>query len=171
MNKVNFLIDAGIFAAFLAAAEPRLTGINWHEWLSVALAATIIAHLLLHWRWITNIVSIYFRKLWHVSRLKFIVDLLLFAAFTGVMVSGLMISRSVLPFLGIQAAPDRTWNSLHSLTAQVSVILLGVHFALNWEWVTGMIKTFFRGVFRKSEAAGTQPALMTVPEDRIGGQS
>lgn len=171
MNKVNFMIDAGIFAAFLAAEEPRLTGINWHEWLSVALAATIIVHLLLHWRWITNIVSKYFRKLWHVSRLKFIVDLLLFAAFTGVMVSGLMISRSVLPFLGIQAAPDRTWNSLHSLTAQASVILLGVHFALNWDWVTGMVKTFFRRLFRKADASGIRPALVTVPKDKIRGQS
>ncbi len=112
----------------------------------------------------------YFRKLWHVSRLKFIVDLLLFAAFTGVMVSGLMISRSVLPFLGIQVAPDRTWNSLHSLTAQASVILLGVHFALNWEWVVGMIKTFFKRLFRSPEAAGTQPVLVTVPEDEIGGR-
>lgn len=171
MNKTNFLIDAGIFTAFLVAEEPRLTGINWHEWLSVALAATIIVHLLLHWRWIANILMNYFRKLFHVSRLKFIVDLLLFAAFTGVMVSGLMISRAVLPFIGIEIRPDRSWSSLHALTAQASVILLGLHFALNWEWVVGMVKNFFKRLFRKPESAGTQLVLVTVPEDETRGRA
>jgi hypothetical protein len=169
MNKTNFLIDAGIFIAFLAAEEPRLTGISWHEWLSVALAATIIGHLLLHWRWITNVLMNYFRKLFHVSRLKFIVDLLLFAAFTGVMVSGLMISRSVLPFIGIEIRPDRSWSSLHALTAQASVILLGFHFALNWDWVKGILNKIFRRLFRKPEVSGIQPVLVSMPEDEVGG--
>jgi hypothetical protein len=169
MNKTNFLIDAGIFVAFLAAEEPRLTGISWHEWLSVALAATIVVHLLLHWRWITNVLTNYFRKLFHVSRLKFVVDLLLFAAFTGVMVSGLMVSRSVLPFVGIEIRPDRSWGSLHTLTAQASVILLGVHFALNWAWVVGMIKRFITRLSRKSVKQDAQPVLVVVPKDESGG--
>jgi hypothetical protein len=34
-----------------------------------------------------------------------------------------------------------------------------------------MVKTFFRHLFRKAEAAGIRPALVTVPEDEVGGRS
>jgi hypothetical protein len=42
---------------------------------------------------------------------------------------------------------------------------------LNWDWVTGMVRTFFRRVFRKAEAPSIRPALVTVPKYKIGGQS
>ena len=34
-NKTNLLLDIGVFAAFLIALEPGLTGIAIHEWLSI----------------------------------------------------------------------------------------------------------------------------------------
>ena len=54
MNKTNLWIDLGIFAAFLLIMDPGLTGITLHEWLSVAFAAAAVAHLLLHWDWLTD---------------------------------------------------------------------------------------------------------------------
>lgn len=95
MNKTNLWIDTGIFAAFLVAMEPRFSGVAVHEWLSLALAGTIIVHLLLHWKWISSVLLRFFKKLWHSSRLKFVIDTLLFTAFVGVMASGIVISRSV----------------------------------------------------------------------------
>ncbi|HEY9087273.1 MAG TPA: DUF4405 domain-containing protein [Anaerolineaceae bacterium] len=141
-NKTNLLIDLSIFAAFLVAFEPRLTGISIHEWLSVALAAAIVVHLLLHWKWITQVLLRFFRQLFHASRLKFVVDLLLFVAFTGVMLSGLLISRSVLPALGISATHDGAWERLHGLFANLSLYLVALHFALNWKWVVTMVKRY-----------------------------
>jgi hypothetical protein len=158
MNKVNFLIDAGVFAAFLVAMEPRFGGVAVHEWLSAALAAAIVAHLLLHWKWIISVGAGFFRNLWQSSRLKFVVDALLFAAFVGVMTSGLMISRVVLPVLGLQAQPGMSWRALHSLTADAAILLLGVHIALSWGWIWGMLKRFGRAalsVFSKPAPAPT----------------
>jgi len=138
--KKNLIIDTGIFLSFLAAMEPRMTGVALHEWLSVALAGTILIHLLLHWDWIAAVALKFFRKLLHTSRLKFVVDLLLFIAMTALMVSGLMISKVVLPALGLAAPQDFAWRMLHSTTADASLVLLGLHFALNWKWVVFAVK-------------------------------
>jgi hypothetical protein len=156
MNKTNFLIDASVFVAFLVAMEPRFGGVAVHEWLSIALAAAILVHLLLHWKWIVSVGGRFFRNMWQNSRLRFGVDALLFAAFVGVMTSGLMISRVALPALGLQVQPGMSWRALHSLTADASILLLGVHFALSWSWIWGMLKRFGRaiaGLFSKPAPA------------------
>jgi hypothetical protein len=107
----------------------------------VALAGTLVVHLLLHWRWITTVTLHFFRQLFHDSRLQYVVDLLLFVSFTTVMMSGLMISRVVLPFLGIALTRNQAWLPLHDLSANATLALIAVHTALHWEWV---VKTFKR---------------------------
>ena len=162
MNKTNLWIDLGIFAAFLLIMDPGLTGLAIHEWLSVAFAAAAVAHLLLHWDWLVCVGGKFFRKLWQVSRLKFVVDVLLFAAVVLVMLSGLLISRSVLPLLGLTASGSRSWQSLHRLSADASLYLMALHFALNWGWVKAMFKkvllTPLAGLFKRRPA----PAALEV---------
>jgi hypothetical protein len=139
-NQTNLIIDLGIFTAFLVAMDPRITGVPVHEWLSLALAGTIVIHLLLHWDWIIHVATRYFRQLWHSSRLNFLLDILLFISFTGIMVSGLMISRSILPALNIQIGGGFSWRRIHSLMADLSMWLLAVHFGLHWNWIWNMFK-------------------------------
>ncbi len=143
MNKKNFVIDILIFFAFLIAMEPNLSGIAIHEWLSLALAAMIIVHLLLHWDWIISVGGLFFKKLWHSSRLKFFVDMLLFISVVAIMMSGIMISRIVLPTLGIDLQSGLAWRQIHSTAADISIILVGIHFALNWNWVWDKCKKYF----------------------------
>lgn len=171
MNKTNLLIDGSIFTAFLIAMEPRFTGIAIHEWLSLALAATAVVHLLLHWKWITSVGTRFFKKLWHSSRLKFIVDILLFAAFTSIMMSGIMMSRAILPALGLRLGESPVWRVLHSLSADAGILLVGLHFALNWKWVVTMIGRYIvapvAALFRKPasepiNAEGFVPAEVAV---------
>jgi hypothetical protein len=141
MNKTNLIIDTGIFAAFLVAMEPRFSGISIHEWLSLALAATVVVHLLLHWKWIVGVGKRFFQKLWHTSRLKFFVDTLLFVDFIAIMLSGLLISRAVLPALGISLfRENNVWRLLHTLSADAGIWLVGLHFALSWDWVVHTLK-------------------------------
>jgi len=173
MNKTNLLVDAGILIAFVIAMEPRFSGIAVHEWLSLALAATIVIHLLLHWSWITAVAVRFFKNLWHTSRLKFMVDLLLFVMFVTVMVSGLMISRSVLPGLGIQLQQTSlVWRRLHSLSADSSILLVGLHFALNWGWVVSMVKryTIFPLLRLFRPAPDLQPVTISNNEDTSLGE-
>jgi hypothetical protein len=141
--KTNLILDITIFTAFLVAYNPHLTGNTIHEWLGVSFAAAIITHLLFHWQWIVKVSTEYFKKFFHQSRLNYIVDLLFFIAMTGAMFSGLMISKDVLATLGIQLGEvSRSWKSIHSLTSDASLILLGIHFALHWKWIVNAISHY-----------------------------
>jgi hypothetical protein len=167
------LIDIGIFAAFLVAMEPGLTGIPIHEWFALALAGTIILHLLLHWRWIVSVTRKFFHNLFHNSRLQYMVDALLFVAFTIVMMTGLMISRSVLPLLNIPVTRNFfIWTRLHDLSANLTLFLVGLHFALHWDWVVRMSKRYLvlarLSIFhtRDAQYGKQQPAPTPVEIDR-----
>ncbi len=138
-TKTNLTLDLVIFTAMLAVANPHLTGNTIHEWLGVSLAAAIITHLLLHWEWIVRVGREFFRKLFHQSRLNFVVNTLFFIAMTGSFFTGILISKDVMSALGIQLNVSGGWNSLHALMSDASVILLGVHVALHWKWIVNSI--------------------------------
>jgi len=113
----------------------HLTGKTIHEWLAVPFSAAIITHLLLHWKWIVKVGSEFFKKLFHQSRLNFVVNTLFFITMTGSFVSGLMISQSVLSTLGIQLDVSRSWRGIHSFMSNASLAMLALHVALHWKWV------------------------------------
>lgn len=162
MNKTNLLIDLGIFIAFLFGMDPKATGIPIHEWLSLALAAAAIAHILLHWKWIISVGAAYFKKLFHSSRLKFAVDVVLFIAFTSMMLSGIMISRSILPLLGFKPLESPTWEVIHSDAANITILTIAVHIGLNWGWLVTMIKKYLITPLRRTNKARRQPAAVPV---------
>lgn len=143
MNKKNLVIDSLIFVAFLTMESPNLSGNTIHEWLGIALLGTIVVHLLMHWSWITSVGKTFFKKLWHSSRLKFVLDILVFFSFITVSLSGIMISKTALPALGINLDQlGGSWRQLHKLAADAAILLIGLHFALNWGMVVKMFKKY-----------------------------
>lgn len=140
MNKTNLFVDIGTFTAFLIVSAPKFTGEAIHEWLGLALAATLLVHILLHWNWIVTVGAKFFQKLWNTSRLNFIVNILLFSAFIAVTVSGIMISKTALSTLGIQLAGGGSWKMIHKTAADATLYLTGLHFALHWNWMVTMVK-------------------------------
>lgn len=162
MNKTNLLVDLSIFTAFFIGMDPALTGVPIHEWLSLVLAAAAIAHLLLHWKWITSIGAAYFKKLFHNSRLKFALDVLLFTSFTCLMMSGIWISRSILPAFGIEETKSLTWEGIHSTSANLTLILIAVHMGLNWGWLVTMTKKYLITPFKRPAQPRRRPAAVPV---------
>jgi hypothetical protein len=134
-TKTNLVLDITIFTAFLVANNPALTGGTIHEWFSLAFAAVIIIHLLFHWDWIVAVTKKFIHNLFHASRLNYVVDALFFAAMTATMLSGLLISKSVMQTLGIQLDGRWAWRTIHNLASDASLALLGIHFALHWKWI------------------------------------
>ncbi|NTU81026.1 MAG: DUF4405 domain-containing protein [Chloroflexales bacterium] len=139
-NMVNLLLDGTIFVAFLASTAPRFTGLAIHEWLSIAFGAAIVTHLLLHWSWIVAVTKRFFGKAQWSARVNYVLNALLFVAFTVIIFTGLMISEVALPFIGIQLAGGHLWEQLHKLAADASVFLIGLHVALHWQWIVNMLK-------------------------------
>jgi hypothetical protein len=166
-TKKKLILDITMFGAFLAVSNPHLTGMTIHEWLGVSLIGALITHLLFNWEWIMNVGRTFFKKLWHQSRLNFVVDTAFFIVMTGVLFSGLMISESVLPTLGIQLDASRSWRSIHFMLSDASVILLGLHFALHWKWVVTNVGRYIvnpvRGLFQRP----TVPQVLTAQPVKV----
>jgi hypothetical protein len=159
INKTNMLVDIGIFAAILLALEPSFTGLPIHEWFALSLAGMLIIHLLVHWQWMVSVTSKFFQNLFHPpgafgnSRLNYVVDALFFVAFTAAVMTGLMVSHVVMPFLNIKVPQDSVWPKLHGLAADATLYLTALHTALHWQWCVKMGKRYLVSpvilIFRK----------------------
>jgi len=58
------------------------------------------------------------------------------------MLSGFMISESLLPALGITLPRDFAWRSLHDICSNLFLVLLGLHTALHWRWVVDAFERY-----------------------------
>jgi hypothetical protein len=144
-TKTKLVLDVLIFIAFLVAMEPRSSGIPIHEWLATSILAVLVVHLLLSWDWIVQTTQRFLGKLNTQTRLNYILNWGLFIDVMLLMLSGLAISESVMPTLGIGLPRNFAWRGLHELSANLFIILLGLHTALHWSWV---VDTFKRYVFQ-----------------------
>jgi hypothetical protein len=133
--RAKLVIVLVALIAYLASTNTPLTGIFIHEWLCVALAVLLALHSALYWDWTIRVFKHFVRKLLDMSRLNLVLDVLLFLMFVAVMLTGVMESRVVLPTLGLSAPAGITWRILHSLTAKLLLLVVGVHVGLHWRWI------------------------------------
>ncbi len=154
-TKQNLLIDLIIVVGFLLAAQPHLTGMAIHEWLSLGLGVGFLAHILLHWRWVFETTRRLFGKVARQARINYVLNLALLVAFTLIIFSGIMISEEVLPLLGVQGTHGGVWESLHMLAADAVVWLVGLHIALHWKWIVTNSKKYLFGWLPKRRRTAT----------------
>ncbi len=131
----KLILDLFIFIGFLVAMDPRSSGIAIHEWLTLGAFVTIMVHLLLSWDWIVQVTGRLFGGTSARSRLNYILNWLLFIDGILIMLSGIMISEHAIPALGISLPINFTWRRLHDMSANISLLLLGLHTALHWSWI------------------------------------
>lgn len=138
-TNVNILIDITLLVSFLIVMETNATGIAIHEWLGVAILVSIIIHILVHWGWVSSVSKRFFKKLAAKPRLNYFVDLGIFTGFITIIFSGLMISQTVLPFIGLKGSEGGFWKQLHFLSTDVTVYLTALHLALHWHWIKTIV--------------------------------
>ena len=141
-TQVNLIVDVIIFFAVLVSAAPHFTGMAIHEWLGIALGAMILTHLLLHWQWLVAITQRFLRNAPLAARTNYVLNALLFVTMTVIIFTGLMISEVAVPLLGIEVAKGGVWKLLHTQATNLVVILIGLHLALHWSWVTNTINRY-----------------------------
>ncbi|NWG06460.1 MAG: DUF4405 domain-containing protein [Chloroflexi bacterium] len=141
-TKLKLVIDIIIFLVFLITMDPHSSGITIHEWLATSAIAALVVHLLLSWDWIVQITRRFVGRVNGLSRINYILDWLLFIDGTVIMLSGFMISESLLPFLGISLPRNFVWRPLHDLSANLFLLLLGLHTALHWGWIVDAFKRY-----------------------------
>jgi cation transport ATPase len=135
--KITFWLDVTLLLSICALQTVRFTGLVLHEWLGLAMVGMVLAHLLLAWSWIASQSRRFFTLQSIRARINYLLNLILFAAVTAVIFSGILISQKAIPTLtGTKAAPDMDWrwDALHNQFSAAVVMLVRFHLAINWEW-------------------------------------
>lgn len=130
-NKLNLYLDLALCLAFVVEMEEHFTGLRIHELLGLAFGAAIFFHVVLHWDWVVNITKRFFSKLFHESRLNYALNLALLIDMIVIVMTGVLISRT----LGLQLAVSEAVQPLHLLASHLSLVLIGLHVALHWKWI------------------------------------
>jgi len=142
--RARLWLDLALFGALFVAYNPAWTGVAVHEWLCVVTIVPLLFHVIVNWDQTLQILRRFAELLKVTPRVNLVVDAALFVAAVTVMLSGLLISQSVARTIGITIAPDALWASTHSWSADASILLLLVHFALHWRWIVTVARKLGR---------------------------
>ena len=151
-NRINLFLDIALAFVFVLVLEEKFTGQRLHELIGVGLAVGLVLHLILHLRWFITITLTFFRKVFHESRLSYILNLFLFADLLVIMVTGIGISRTLGLNLGLERDLMQDFERLHIQASNFSLLLVGLHVALHWKWIANHARRYiFRLPFRRSK--------------------
>ena len=193
-TRNNWLIDTGLFISALAASisgiyflflpsngyqggrNPwhniqilfaRHTWDDLHTWTGVAMIAIALIHLVIHWKWVTNMTRRMFKELTGRAtsmnprgRLNLVLNLIVAISFLLTAASGIYFL--FFPTQGHIAGPQvllpsTTWDLLHTWAGVILIASAIVHFVIHWRWVVNVSGKVFRQAWPGRTAA--QPSL------------
>ena len=141
-NQIKLYLDIVLLVAFVLTNIPQATGIPFHEWISVLFIVPLMVHILLDWKWVVSVTKRIFKRLPGEVRFNHLLDLLIFIMMVLALSTGFLISEAVLPTIGIHVTIDPFWSMMHDLTANLTMVLIGVHLAMHWGWIVSMWKRY-----------------------------
>ena len=132
-------LDSIMLALFITLISWRLTGVSLHEWFGITLTVLILAHLLIHWGWVEGRVS----GMRRATRRRvggLLLNTAIFMTMGATIVSGFVVSKVVIPN---HLAPDDylRWHGLHESASTITVLLLGLHVAYNWDRIRASLRS------------------------------
>ena len=149
MKKINYIkiiLDTMMVLIFVLLFNTKVLGVLFHEVAGLAIGAVILVHCVLNWKWVKVVtLKIFKSKLPTKTRIGFFIDIVLLLNFIVIIISGAFISKTVFASLELSGAPFL--KSLHISMSYFSLLLIGIHVGLHWNWV---ILTF-RKILKISE--------------------
>ena len=107
-----------------------------HEWAGAGMFLLFILHHVLNGNWYKSL----FKGRYTPSRIfQVVVDLLVFLAMIGLMVSGIMLSNHVFSFLNIHGGMSFA-RLLHMAASHWGLVLMALHLGLHWGIFLGLAK-------------------------------
>jgi hypothetical protein len=136
MNVFKFFLSLSITIVMILLMDPRsFYGLPFHEWAGLIIGLAFILHKLLNWGWIKKVTIGFFGKCSGRARFNYILDVLLLAGITLMIISGIAIARTIdfswLSFGG----PGIFWRVMHTSSSFITLALFGIHLGLHWNWV------------------------------------
>ena len=136
MNSLKFILSLCITIVMLLLMDPRsFYGISFHEWAGLIIGLPFILHKLLNWNWIKKVSLGFFRKCSGRARFNYVLDVLLLAGITLMILSGIAIARTI-DFSWLNLGGSRMfWRVMHTSSSFITLALFGIHLGLHWNWI------------------------------------
>lgn len=142
-NIVKISLDVVMAGILVLLYNSHAISMAFHEIAGLFLFGLFVIHCLLNRKWVTSITAKFFSKsIAPRVRFGYIIDLMLLVSFILIIISGISTSQVLFP--SIAQAKDSPWRSVHHFFAALSIILVGIHLGLHWNFVTGMFKKAIR---------------------------
>lgn len=138
MKKLHFkiLVDIVMIIMFACLTKIKITGMHMHEVLGCVLGAVVMLHLLLNINWIKSItLRIFDKKLNNKVRSVYAMNLLLLIMFVIVLVSGILVSVTILT--NIRTGNRMFYAVVHRKSALITFILVIVHGVMHGRMLKG----------------------------------
>ena len=138
-KKAKLSLDIAAAALFAAAVLPQFTGIAAHEWAGLGALAALLLHVAASLDALAGLGRATRRgSLLAVVRIA--LDAALFLALAVCVVSGALVSATVLPAAGLFAPGYFVWDPLHAASAKVLLALVLVHAVSHAGKLASMLK-------------------------------
>lgn len=141
-NRVVWLVclDTAMLLLVCVLEPIKLTGLEWHQWLGFALCPLVLLHVVLQWQWFVTQFRAMGRRGGFRVRISAVLNLLLFVLMAAVLFSGVFASRQSTALIGESAGRVRLWREVHGWLNFVLVVFVGLHLALNWDWILAALR-------------------------------
>jgi cytochrome b561 len=143
MNKrVALLVylDTAMLLLVCLLETIKLTGLEWHQWLGFALCPLVLLHVLMQWQWFATQFRNMGKSGGYRVRLSAVLNLMLFVLMAAVLFSGVFASRQSTALIAESLGRVRIWHEVHGWLNFVLVVFVGLHLALNWDWILAALR-------------------------------
>ena len=143
INYIKFLIDIIMVLIFTLLFNKRIFVMSFHEIAGLAIGAVFLVHCGLNWKWIKGITLKFFNKNMTIkTRILYILDIILLINIAVIIISGVFISKVVFVNLGL--IHISYFKIIHIFAAYLSLMIIGIHLGLHWNWVIMIFKKIFK---------------------------
>ena len=136
MSTFKFFLSFSLIIVMLLLMDPRsFYGLVFHEWAGLLIGLFFILHKIVNWSWIKKVTVNLFKKCSGRARFNYVLDVLLLAGITLMILSGIAIARTIdFSWLGLGGSP-MFWRVMHTSSSFITLALFAIHLGLHWNWV------------------------------------
>jgi hypothetical protein len=142
----DWIVDAALFAGFLAAMWMDLTGLAVHQWLGLLMGAACAYHLRVHRQWVSTVTRRILKYRNNQVRRLWLLDLGVLVGMGVTLLTGLVIST----WLALPLSGYALWRNAHVIASIATLVVVVAKIGAHWRWIMTVAQ---------KKVVGVRPAL------------
>lgn len=135
-NTFRMILDTIMAVLLVLMYKKNVLTLTFHEVGGIFVCLLVIIHIMVNRSWIAGITKTFCRKGTPAKqRVLWIVDTLFALDFLAILITGIGVSKKVLPQFAFISGSGIPY---HEFFGGIALILLGIHLGLHWKWIKGM---------------------------------